>query len=76
MIAGVRGRMGVCGGEPVEEQRISMMYVNLIKRWFEDVWDSMLGGHRRRRSLMPALVVLGVLAVSLAIYFMQKPQTP
>jgi hypothetical protein len=56
----------------MEEQRISMMYVNLMKRRLERIWDGLTGGGRHRRSVMPILLIVTVLAVTLAVYFLER----
>jgi aldose 1-epimerase len=46
----------------MEEQRIGMMYVNMVKRSFTSFWDRMFGSGLRRSPLLPFLLIL-VIAV-------------
>jgi aldose 1-epimerase len=56
------------GGGDLEEQRISRMYLNLIKKRIEQVWDGISGGEGRRTGFLPALVILVILGGTGAVY--------
>lgn len=50
----------------MEEQRIGMMYVNLLKRWWHDAWSGLFPRGLRRSSALP-LLVIGFLLIIPAI---------
>ncbi len=41
----------------MEEQRIGMMYVNLLKRWWRNAWSGLFPRGLRRSSALPVLVI-------------------
>ena len=53
----------------MEEQRISMMYLNLVRARLSRMWFNMFGRGPRRSSLLPVVVVL-IIATPVLIYYL------
>ena len=47
----------------MEEQRIGMMYWNLVKGWFVDRWERLFPRGLRRSNALPFLVIVGLVAL-------------
>lgn len=47
----------------MEEQRIGMMYLNLLRLWLSKIWDSLFPRGLRRSSALPIMVICGLLLV-------------
>ena len=47
----------------MEEQRIGMMYWNLVKGWFRDRWEQLFPRGLRRSGVLPLLVVIALIAL-------------
>lgn len=56
----------------LEEQRIGMMYLNLLKRWLGDFWDGLFPKGFRRSPALPILVVLLVILLPIGTWKLHR----
>ncbi len=59
-------------GVSLEEQRIGVMYWNLMKGWFADRWDKLFPRGMRRSSALPFLVIAAFVALPSLGYYLHR----